>query len=67
MDVSTDSFWLELMLWHELERTGVRSGLRELHENLSFAKAKGCYLNWVKKLGALGWIERFSELAILFC
>lgn len=40
------------MLWHELERTGVRAGLKEIHERLSFAGAKSCYLNWVKKLGS---------------
>ncbi|CAE8618443.1 unnamed protein product, partial [Polarella glacialis] len=48
VDVSTDSFWLELMLWHELERIGARRGLREVEERLSFASCKACYLNWVK-------------------
>lgn len=50
MDVSTDSFWLELMLWHELERTGVRLGLKEIDDRLTFSAAKACYLNWVKHL-----------------
>lgn len=52
MDVSTDSFWLELMLWHELERTGVRLGLKEIDDRLTFSAAKACYLNWVKHLVA---------------
>lgn len=39
------------MLWHELERTGVRLGLKEIDERLTFSAAKACYLNWVKHLG----------------
>ncbi|CAK9050758.1 unnamed protein product [Durusdinium trenchii] len=57
VDVSTDSFWLELMLWHELERTGVRAGLKEIHERLSFAGAKSCYLNWVKSGNPLHFLH----------
>ncbi|CAK0840853.1 unnamed protein product [Prorocentrum cordatum] len=48
VDVSTDSFWLELMLWHELERIGERRGLREVDERLSYGAARACYLSWVK-------------------
>lgn len=48
VDVSTDSFWLELMLWHELERVGARGGLAEIDKRLTFAASKACYLGWVK-------------------
>lgn len=40
------------MLWHELERTGVRLGLKEIDDRLTFSAAKACYLNWVKHLVA---------------
>lgn len=48
VDVSIDSFWLELMLWHEMERIGARPGLREIDDSLTFAACKACYLRWVR-------------------
>ncbi|OLQ12894.1 hypothetical protein AK812_SmicGene3107 [Symbiodinium microadriaticum] len=48
VDVSTDSFWLELMLWHELGRTGSRPG---------YNSAKSCYLNWVKSGNPLHFLH----------
>lgn len=57
VDVSTDSFWLELMLWHELERTGVRLGLKEIDDRLTFTAAKACYLNWVKSGNPLHFLH----------
>ena len=57
VDVSTDSFWLELMLWHELERTGVRLGLKEIDDRLTFSAAKACYLNWVKSGNPLHFLH----------
>ena len=44
------------MLWHELERTGVRS-LKEIDQGLSFAAAKACYLNWVRSGNPLHFLH----------
>eukprot|EP00929_Paragymnodinium_shiwhaense_P017853 TRINITY_DN12766_c0_g2_i1.p1 TRINITY_DN12766_c0_g2~~TRINITY_DN12766_c0_g2_i1.p1 ORF type:complete len:3238 (-),score=874.93 TRINITY_DN12766_c0_g2_i1:313-10026(-) len=48
VDVSIDSFWLELMLWHEMERIGTRRGLGEIDGQLTFSSCRQTYLSWVK-------------------
>jgi hypothetical protein len=48
IDVSTDSFWLELMLWQEMDRIGSRQALVQLNQRLTVSACKATYLSWVK-------------------